>query len=294
MKDVFKEILKFFSDNSSQGWTLLSVIVGGIVTYISTSAVERRKNKRQSQKDNMEQILIPFCTCLEKTSIYVKSIYQDTSISESQTAFETWINRLKSPNFYLSAAKRVYLPENIRLKLEDYEKLIEIFEAMLEQEYNAFIERYTHYISEALFAFPDVSPIICATPFFKKHSEAKIKVAILCKNEFSLLQDLTHINFVTNDDPDNYQVTSVTISDSIKKLYEKIEIGLVDISKIDDPETVLSYHLLEFLLKHTAVEVESINNIIDKTKSSINLSSIMDLLNELKKELLKEIDKIAT
>ena len=33
-----EELKKFIIDNSAQIWTLVSVVVGGIVTYISTSA----------------------------------------------------------------------------------------------------------------------------------------------------------------------------------------------------------------------------------------------------------------
>ena len=62
--DKFFELL---SDNSSPIWTLLSVIVGGIVTYISTTISETRKNKRQEQKEKVEEVLIPYCTSLEET-----------------------------------------------------------------------------------------------------------------------------------------------------------------------------------------------------------------------------------
>lgn len=41
---------KFIIDNSAQIWTLVSVVVGGIVTYISTSASEHRKKQKTSTK----------------------------------------------------------------------------------------------------------------------------------------------------------------------------------------------------------------------------------------------------
>ena len=72
-----EELKKFIIDNSAQIWTLISVVVGGIVTYISTSASEHRKNKRQAQKENLEQVLIPYCTCLEQTIARINQIYQE-------------------------------------------------------------------------------------------------------------------------------------------------------------------------------------------------------------------------
>jgi hypothetical protein len=53
------EIKKFFIDNSVQIRTLISVAFGGLVTYISTSAAENRKNKHMAQSEKMTQILIP-------------------------------------------------------------------------------------------------------------------------------------------------------------------------------------------------------------------------------------------
>lgn len=43
---------KFIIDNSAQIWTLVSVAVGGIVTYISTSASEHRKTKDKHKEKN--------------------------------------------------------------------------------------------------------------------------------------------------------------------------------------------------------------------------------------------------
>lgn len=49
------EVKNFFINSSSQIWTLISVIIGGLVTYLATSAAEKRKYKRQVQKETMEQ-----------------------------------------------------------------------------------------------------------------------------------------------------------------------------------------------------------------------------------------------
>ena len=69
-----EELKEFIIDTSTQIWTLVSVVVGGIVTYISTSASEHRKSKKQAQKENLEQVLIPYCTCLEQTIARINQI----------------------------------------------------------------------------------------------------------------------------------------------------------------------------------------------------------------------------
>ena len=83
-----EEIKSFCSTNSAQIWTLLSVVIGGIITYFSTSNLEKRKNKQQSQKENLEQVLIPFCTCLEQTTEAINIIYQDPRSLFSEQLFD--------------------------------------------------------------------------------------------------------------------------------------------------------------------------------------------------------------
>lgn len=69
------KLIEFLSKNSKEILTLVSVLLGGIITYISTSSVEKRKNKIQAQKEKLEQILIPYCTGLESTIKEINKVY---------------------------------------------------------------------------------------------------------------------------------------------------------------------------------------------------------------------------
>lgn len=129
-----EEFRKYIIDNSAQIWTLVSVIVGGIVTYFSTSASEKRKNKRQAQKENLEQVLIPYCTCLEQTIAQINKIYQEPTELYAEQSFEKWINTLNEPLMYLEAAKRVFLSQPMRQKLKNYKTTIDTFSTTIEQE----------------------------------------------------------------------------------------------------------------------------------------------------------------
>lgn len=75
MKDI---VLDFLANNASQIWTqiwtLLSVVAGGIVTYITTSRIESKKSKRQFQQKKLEEILISYCTSAGK---YMETIQQN-------------------------------------------------------------------------------------------------------------------------------------------------------------------------------------------------------------------------
>lgn len=121
------------------------------MTYISTSATEKRKNKRQAQKENLEQVLVPYCTCLEKTVLKLNTIYQDPVKLYGQNAFAEWIVNLKKPLEYLESAKRMYLSKTMRQKLQDYKNAIENFDGVLERECTSCLIKYKHYISSKLY-----------------------------------------------------------------------------------------------------------------------------------------------
>lgn len=46
------KLLKFIEENSKQIFTLLSVILGGTITYISTSITEKKKIKDKCKEKN--------------------------------------------------------------------------------------------------------------------------------------------------------------------------------------------------------------------------------------------------
>ena len=104
--DAFKT---FFIDNSAQIWTLISVALGGLVTYIATSAAENRKNKHMAQSEKMTRILIPYCTCLEDTIGTAKEIYGLDDFNKDANFFDKWMHEIKKPLEYLDAGKRVFL-----------------------------------------------------------------------------------------------------------------------------------------------------------------------------------------
>ena len=120
-------LMDFLTDNSDKIWTLFSVIIGGTVTYISTSSAEKKKNKRQAQKEKLEQVLLPYCTCLELTIHEIDKVYGGNKYLYSGKVLEQWLSNLKKPLEYLAAYKRVYLSKSSREILVQYEKMLSRF-----------------------------------------------------------------------------------------------------------------------------------------------------------------------
>lgn len=288
--DKFFELI---SDNSSPIWTLLSVIVGGIVTYMSTTVSETRKNKRQSQKETVEKILIPYCTLLEETVEKANIIYQTNPLLYKNATINKWINSLEIPLEYFNVAKIMFLPKAVRKKLQSYKEKLNTFEIKLEQECSMVILKYYNYLKTKLKTFPDVLSPMDIYISMCKGFEDKIKIAILNKQDLTLLNDITAIDFVHNDDPDNYRHKSISLSQSNRETQGAINYGVIDISDVADPEVELACILLDFIDENITDEKEQLSKIIDETISAENMRDIFETLNKMIKEIIKIVDKTA-
>lgn len=287
-----EEFKKFIIDNSAQIWTLVSVAVGGIVTYISTSASEHCQNKRQAQKENLEQILIPYCTCLEQTIARINEIYQKPDELSAEDNFEKWVSLLHEPFVYLEAAKRVFLSQSMREKLQNYKASVDTFSTAIEQECTNCLIKYREYLSSKLVHFPNVPMPMLIMFSMDKVTNTKVKIAIINKSNLSLIDNLADVDFVEDDDPENYQCISVTLNEEIRQTWSTINYGAMSISDVEEPEVMLACILLDFIDENIFDEREVLGRIIDETKSASILRGVIDELNEMQNELVKIIDKI--
>lgn len=101
---------------------LLLVLLGGIITYISTSTAEKKKNKRQIKKEKLEKILIPYCTCLESTIKNRSKVDFKNENLYKEVNLQQWYENLKKTVEYLDVAKRVYLSKSSRKLLKNIAK----------------------------------------------------------------------------------------------------------------------------------------------------------------------------
>ncbi len=287
------KLIEFILENSSQVWTLISVAFGGIVTYIATSSAEKRKDKKMAQREKMTQVLIPYCTCLEKVIEKIENIYIRDDVYKERDAFDKWLEELKKPLDYLSASKRVYLCKKSRSFLEQYKKSLANFENNISKEGETCLIEYKNYIAEALSSFPNVQSSMLILFGMKDIVHLKVKLAVIRKNQLSLISDFTSIDFVHNDDPDNYRSTTATLNEEAWSTWGAIDCGIMDMKDIEEPEIELACILLDFISENILNEKQKLEKIINKTTSAVLLNQINDDLISMKKILIKEIDKIA-
>ncbi len=292
-----EKFINFFKENSAQFWTLASVIVGGIITYISTAAAEHRKDKRQTQKDKLGQVLIPYCTCLEQTVAKANQMQQmglypwdEKTITDQE--FEEYLSALNTPSTYLEAAKRAFLSQAMRKKLESYQTAVRDFLITLKDECAKIRVEYENYVLSKLKQFPFASTSENISIIFEKDTDVKIKKAIIKKEGISLIDDFSSVVFLEKDAFERPYSLDIDLDDEIKENWRKIDLKLMDISDIEDSDEMLAYNLLDYLYKNTSDEKEALSSIIGKTKSSDKFNGIIEKLNQMIKELNKEIDKI--
>lgn len=283
------KILTFISNNATQVWTLISVILGGMVTYVSTSMSEKRKNKNLMQREKMEQVLIPYCICIEQAIENIRNFYDEQSIA----AYQQWINDSDKLIEYLSPSKRVFLSKTSRNLLQNYNNQVDIFKDTLENECKSCLWEYKDHITNILQDFSNIRSSIYIVLSMKDTSENKTKLAILTKKDISLIHDIIGVHFIHNDDEDNHQETTILLTDAYRETWGPINYGFMSMDDITDPDEELACVLLEFIAENVSDEKRVLENIIDNTISAELFNELMDKLQEMQKTLIKEIDKIA-
>lgn len=287
------EFKKFFINNSVQIWTLISVAFGGLVTYISTSAAENRKNKHKAQSEKMMQILIPYCTCLEETIATAKEIYSSNNFYKDANSYDKWKHELKKPLEYLNAAKRVFLSKKSRAALQQYKASLDDFEIVMERECCNCLIKYKSYIEKAIINFPNIPDSMFVQFSMSEISTLRLNLAIIKKAPLSLVNDFTVIHFIHNDDPDNYRTTLVYLSEEARTTWGAIDYGVLDISDVDNNDVELACILLDYIAENTTDEKNVLISIIDETTGATLFQKLVDMLNSSRNILIKEIDSIS-
>lgn len=285
--------MEFLSENSKEIWTLLSVLLGGAITYISTSTAEKKKNKRQMQKEKLEKILIPYCTCLESTIKEISKVHLKKEYLYKEVNLQQWYEDLKKPVEYLDAAKRIYLSKGARRLLEEYSAIVNLFKVNLDKEYNKCLIEYKNYLENILIKFPNIYHSMEIMIGMDAVTENKVKLAILNKSEISLLNNITGIYFIHNDDDEDYSCTSINLNDKIREIWGAIDYGIMSFDDIVENEEKLACILLDFINENTKNEKNKLKNIIDDTSGLEELVNTYQILDKIRSKLIKEIDEIA-
>lgn len=276
---------EFITSNSDKLLTLASVMLGGFVTYFSTSATERLKNKRQLQRENLNQVLIPYCMCLEETKRNINKFYDKDSVQNLLIA-------LNEPLQYLDANKRVYLDSFIRKRLENYGLNVQEFNNLLEKESEKCVSKYRMYIGDVLERIPDIGGAMGVAFSMSKDTQMRVKRSILTTTQISLLHNITSVEFIDNDEMENYHSRNININQEVIDALGAIECGVWSIEDEDDEEIAMGCKVLKYLEDNAKDEKEKLNNILKETRSADLLRKIIEDLQYMHIELIDEIDKI--
>lgn len=245
------------------------------------------------QKEKLEKILIPYCTCLEST-IKTLSEVEGKKASHEEVDLQQWGEDLEKPVEYLDAAKRVYLSNNSRELLKKYSEIINLFKVNLDKEYTKCLMEYNNYLENIINRFPNVGYFMDVEITMDQLTENKIKLAILNKSEISLLNNVARIRFIYNDDPEDYVEKPIALNNEMREIWGAINYGSMDFSDIDDDGKITCI-LLDFISENTKneKEKEKLKEIIDNTSGFEEFKNIYKTLDEMRNKLIKEIDKIA-
>lgn len=193
---------------------------------------------------------------------------------------------------YLKASKRLYLSKFLRIKLEEYKKIVEEFNGILEEECIYYINTYIEYINFIFKEYPDSSKYMDINVSLDNAINTKIKISILNKKTLSLVDRITVVDFIKNDEPDNYRHKVVNIDNRIQGIYGAISCGVMDIDEIETNEEKLAFDIYDFIRNNTKNEKLVLQNIINRTKSSEKLSLIICRIEEMLNKTIQEIDKV--
>lgn len=283
---MLEKIMVFIANHFTPLCTLLATIIGGLISYISTSFAENRRNKDQLKKEKLVDILIPYCTLIENTVELATSVYSDSF----SLSIEDLFKQLKQPLVYLKAEKRVYLSNKQVTNLERYNELINKTYYELEKDFESTYISYVHWLSTQIYDFPKVPTPMHITMSFSDYGKRQLYFSIIRKCDCSIIGFLRSVDYIKNDDPDNYRSTTINITDHIKESYGAISYGLIDIDDIDNDEEMLGCIFLDYI--SDIKDRDILEQIIDNTYSSFNMRAVVDLLQEINKDVIKEIDKI--
>lgn len=278
------ELQEKFLTNSSQIWTIVSVMVGGFITYISTHALERYKQRIEAQQQKMEQVLIPYCTCIEEALVELRSFNDKLS---SKYIVDEWIDKIQSPVQYLKAEKRVYLSEISRKLLSGYETNIRNFIQVLADDYEMCIMQCEEYMCEILSKFPNVEEFIDIKFYMLASLKEQVKQAILRKTTFSFIEGLEGVKFIV-DDIEDVKSTTVWIENQDWAICEMIECGEIELVDMKNEISVL-------LVKYMRENIEEgtiVLNIVNNTESADLVAKLARELEYILEVMIKEIDKI--
>lgn len=293
MKEVLGIISKIISENSQAIWTIVSMVIGSIISFSASYRLENKKHKIKMKKENLDKVLIPYCTDLERLIKY----YKDNKINDLQE----WRGFTRKPLEYLDASKRVYLTKKSKKLLEEYNQLLVDLNKNIKQSYKNFKSEYNEYIESLLLKYPGIPYADKLHISIEKETRDDIKLALINKQSLSIIFKITCISFDNYNDegfiinPNFY----IQISDEIKEEWQLEYDGYIKRDKnkdIIDPERAyereVTYAVLDCFDKNYIEENIKVKEMLNRVEISDSVEKLYKKVSYMRKQIIREIDKI--
>lgn len=196
----------FFSKNLTQIWTIISVIVGGLITYFSTLHIESKKMKMNKRSESATNVVIPCVLCLRDTRNKLISL-RDKINHSNDIDLSKELQFLKEPLEFLNDERNYFIPKYLRQNLVLYRKKIKDFSDTLNKDCNYCIGKYSNYISRKLDRYLFNNADCIADTTFSCEIRNNIKLMLVRNRFFSLKNTLEKVNFFINHSDNNSGVS---------------------------------------------------------------------------------------
>lgn len=248
---------------------LISTALGAAISYYGTRGLEKQKFKMEFQRNNLEKILIPYCTCLEKIKLPRR-----IAIRKSSDIFNEFLKNLYAPKEYLNASKRVYISKNSIQFLGEYVETLKDFDMNIESNRINFLQEYKGHIKDVLSKFESINlnydDILIK---FKEGTEDKIKMKIIgAIPNFEILVYISNMTFISIE------------GNSFDVLWE------IDIDDTDENNHSMSDILVKYL--HCNIDNEEVSSLFEKYSMEKLIKKLLKQVELMKKQVIKEIDEI--
>ena len=288
----FSALSKFVQENA---WvsSLLGVIIGGVITVITTNFIERGKEKREMSRSKLEKELIPYCSDLEAVIKRVEQIIQLSKSENYESCYTVFsriperqeiIETLLKPTSHLDAAKRVYLPKAQRKELEEYDREIRSFDDRWDHDCDSIKDSFESWMEKSLEGFTLGYGKLEHSYCFNKAFEMHLDKCLLAKKSFNPFDDLHFITFFEEPDGESHTFSlDIFLNRDIVEKHDRGD----EVPNDVDEQT--SFDLLDHL---DGKRWDGMKAELEKSTIKEDLYNILLSLKRMQKDMTKTIDHI--